>query len=124
MRKAFFCFAVVAICGLFLASYLGAAGGPAIVIKNDGLCGMAGSDVDGNMIFGGVGQVTTMVENGNKVTLKCKGEDITNDSGRGQNFQDFSCGVQVPSGGFVVTTDSHATVSAAKIGTLDCTYKK
>lgn len=96
----------------------------AIVIKNDGLCGMPGSDADGNMIFGGIGQLTTSVENGNKVMLKCKGEGVTNLSGRAQSYDGFLCGIIVPSGGFVATDDSHTTISAKGVGTLTCTYVK
>ena len=86
----------------------------AIVIKNDGPCGMAGSDADGNLIFGGIGQVTTSVTNGNKQMIKCKGEDITNLSGRGQSFRDFACGT--PSG---VTQDSHATCFSQRSGDVN-----
>lgn len=91
---------------------------PAIVIKNDGLCGMAGSDANGNIIFGGIGQVTTDVTNDNKEMLKCKGTGITNLSGSGQSFDGFLCGTF--SG---ATTDSHATVSASGVGTLTCTVQ-
>src|SRR5439155_4768356 len=48
----------------------------AIAIRNDGTCSMAGADADGNVTFGGNGQVATELENGNKVMLKCKGTDI------------------------------------------------
>jgi len=96
----------------------------AIVIKNDGLCGMPGSDADGNIIFGGIGQVATEVENNNKVMVKCKGTGITNLSGKGESFDSFFCGIITPGGAFVLTTDSHATVSASGAGTLTCTYKK
>ena len=124
MKRAFVVLSVLAVGALLIAGVVAAAGGPAIVIKNDGACGMPGSDASGNIIVGGVGQVTTVVENGNKVTLKCKGNNITNDSGRAQSFSGFACGVSVPSGGTVITTDTHATVSAALVGTLDCTYTK
>jgi hypothetical protein len=93
----------------------------AIVIKNDGSCGMPGADANGDIIFGGVGVQTTKVENGNKVMLKCVGEDITNLSGRAQSFRGFGCGVPFPSGGGSSTTDTHATVSASGVGTLTCT---
>jgi hypothetical protein len=93
----------------------------AIVIKNDGLCGMPGSDASGNQIFGGIGTVTTLVENGNKVMIKCKGTGITNLSGSGQSFDGFGCGIIDPNGNFFFTTDSHATVSASGVGTLTCT---
>lgn len=97
----------------------------AIVIKNDGPCGLLGSDADGNPIAGGTGVVTTVVENGNKVMLKCKGDNIINLSGRGQSFNGFACGIIIPSTGeFVITTDSHATVSASGVGTLTCTFAK
>jgi hypothetical protein len=95
---------------------------PAIVIKNDGECGMPGSDADGNIIFGGIGQVTTIVTNDNKVMLKCLGTGIENDSGSGQPFASFLCGVVDASGNFFLTEDSHATVSASGVGTLTCTF--
>lgn len=94
---------------------------PAIVIKNGGSCGMPGADGDGNIIFGGVGTVTTIVQNDNKVMLKCMGYPILNQSGSGQAFRDFSCGIGLPGGGLVFTTDTHATVSADEVGTLTCT---
>jgi len=124
MKNAFVVLAILIVGALFAAGFVAAAGGPAIVIKNDGLCGMPGSDADGNLIFGGIGQIATTVENGNKVTIKCKGDGITNDSGRGQNFNGFTCGIQPPTGGFVITSDSHATISASHVGTLTCTYTK
>jgi hypothetical protein len=96
---------------------------PAAVIKNDGLCSMIGSDADGNIIFGGVGEVTTVVENDNKVMLKCKGTGIENDSGRGQSFRGFLCGIGAPDGNFYFTDDSRATVSASGVGTLTCTFE-
>ena len=97
---------------------------PAIVIKNDGLCGMPGSNAAGNIIFGGYGIATTKVENGNKVTLSCKGSDVFNLSGRGQHYSGFACGVRVHSGELVVTADSHATVSRSGKGSLTCTFTK
>lgn len=96
-----------------------------IVINQDEPCGMVGSDADGNPIFGDLGVVTQIVENNNRVMLKCKGDNVTNLSGRGQSFKGFTCGIIVPSTGeFVITTDSHATVSASGVGTLTCTYTK
>lgn len=94
---------------------------PAAVIKDDGLCLMLGSDANGNPLFGELGEVTTEVENGNKVMLKCKGTGIANDSGRGQSFDGFLCGIQAPDGNFYFTTDTRATVSAGGVGTLTCT---
>jgi hypothetical protein len=118
MRTAFVVLSLGVVACIFLAG-TASAGDPAIVIKNDGLCGMAGADANGNIIFGGIGQATTIVENGNKVMLKCKGEDITNLSGSGQKFSGFLCGVRGQ-----LTNDSHATVSASGVGTLTCTYTK
>jgi hypothetical protein len=94
---------------------------PAIVIKNGGLCGMPGSDADGNIVFGGIGAATTVVQNDNKVMLKCKGYPILNLSGVGQHFKEFGCGIELPAGGFVFTDDTHATVSEDEVGTMTCT---
>jgi hypothetical protein len=96
----------------------------AIVIKNNGDCGMVGAGADGDVIFGGIGVATTVVENGNRVMLKCVGEGVTNLSGSGQSFSGFECGVELPSGGFIGTTDTHATVSRSGVGTMTCTYTK
>jgi hypothetical protein len=116
LKSIFLGLALVVVGSIVWASVATAAGTPAAVIKNDGLCGMVGSDADGNLIFDGIGQVTTDVTNGNKEMLKCMGTDITNLSGRGQNYNGFLCGTF--SG---LTTDSHATVSASGVGTLTCT---
>ncbi len=124
MRKVFGLFTLAAAIVVMALAVVEAQADPAIVIKNNGECSMAGSDADGNIIFGGIGQVETVVENGNRVMLTCKGENITNLSGTGQSYTAFLCGVYPPSGGFVVTTDSHATVSASGVATLTCTYTK
>ena len=95
----------------------------AIVIKNDGLCGLPGADADGNRIFGGLGQIATHIENGNKEIIKCKG-DATNLSGQGQNFDGFLCGYELPSGEMRETTDTHATVSTTGAATMTCIFTK
>jgi hypothetical protein len=95
--------------------------GGAIVIKNDGSCGMPGSDANGNMIFGGIGTVTTLVENSNKIMISCKGSGITNLSGSGQSFKGFGCGIVDPNFNFFFTTDSSTTISASGQATLKCT---
>ena len=103
----------------------GAMAEPATVInQGTASCGMPGADADGNIIFGGVGVATTVVENGNKVMVKCHGTDVTNLSGRAQSFAGLQCGIITPKGDFVLTTDSHATVSASGVGTMTCVYKK
>ena len=81
-------------------------------------------DENGNFIFGGEGVLITEIENENKVMLKCKGTDITNDSGRGQKFSGFLCGVFDAEGTLFLTEDTHAAVSASGVGTLTCTYLK
>jgi hypothetical protein len=97
---------------------------PAIVIHNNGICGMVGADADGGMTFGGLGTQTLVIENKTKVMLKCTGDGIENLSGRGQHFDDFACGVLGPDGGFILAADSHATVSADGSASMTCTYKK
>ncbi len=88
------------------------------------MCGQPGSDENGDMIFGGIGTRITEIENDNRVMLKCKGVDIANESGVAQVFTGFDCGVFLPRGGFVITTDTHATVSPKGIGTMTCVYTK
>jgi hypothetical protein len=96
----------------------------ATVMKSNGPCSMPGADANGNLIFGGSGQATTQVENDNKVLLKCVGTGIANLSGRAQSFDGFECGIMIPNGEFVLTTNSHATVSADGSGTVTCTVTK
>ncbi|MEX1296048.1 MAG: hypothetical protein AB1Z67_07745 [Candidatus Limnocylindrales bacterium] len=93
---------------------------PAIVIHDQGMCGLPGADADGGLIFGGYGTVTHVVENSNYTIMKCKSRDLVNESGRAQTFSGYACGVVLPSGGFAVTEDSHATVSKSGRGTVTC----
>lgn len=99
-------------------------GQPQIAAMQTGApCGLPGSDADGNLIFGGIGEVNNTAENRNHVILTCKGDDIINESGRGQQFSGFACGISVPSTGQVVlTNDSRATVSASGQGSLWCRH--
>jgi hypothetical protein len=90
-----------------------------VINKDAGTCGMPGADSDGNIIFGGIGSVTIIVENNNRVMLKCHAEGITNLSEKGQSFSGFDCSVQG-----VVTSDTHATVSASGQASLTCSFKK
>lgn len=96
---------------------------PALVIKNDGTCGMPGSNAEGEIIFGGEGLRTTQIENDNKVMLKCKGAALTNLSGQAQVFENFGCGIETEDG-TKQAEDSHATVSAKGVGTMTCTFDK
>jgi hypothetical protein len=92
--------------------------------QQGGLCELPGANPNGDLVFGGLGQVVVVRENDQEVTLIGIGEGITNQSGRTQWFRNFACGVFLPSGGFVVTTDTQATVSASGEGLLTCTYTK
>ena len=94
---------------------------PAVVIRPDGMCGMPGADADGNIIRGGIGVVTHVVQNDNHLLMTCKGQGITNLSGRGQHLSGFGCAVTPAVGQMVVTDESHATVSKSGKATLTCT---
>lgn len=95
------------------------------VDRDAGLCGMPGSNAAGGITFGGIGTVTHVLENNNKATITCKGEGITNLSGKAQQFRGFICGVQaIRSGGGAFTNDSHATVAPNGNATLTCTVDK
>lgn len=98
---------------------------PAVAInRGTGGCGMAGFNADGNLIPGGLGQTSLVLENGNKVMLRCEGEGITNLTGQGQSASGFGCGIFTPDNILVFTTDSRTTVSASGRATLICTYSK
>jgi len=107
---------------LVLASGVMMADNTIIIHKQpNGTCGMVGSDASGNAIFGGLGNVQLIVDNaGGKLQLTCKGSNIENDSGKGQHFTGFLCGVVDPDGGVLITTDSDATVSASGQASLTC----
>jgi len=87
----------------------------AVVIHDDGVCGMPGANANGDITFGGVGQVTHVVTNKNRQVFTCKGSDLTNLSGSGQHFEGFTCGTFAG-----LTTDTHATVSASGQGSMTC----
>lgn len=95
---------------------------PAIVLKNPGLCVMAGADENGNLIVGGLGVATTIIENGNKIHFICQGKGLINRSGKAQHFKGFLCSFIVPSGGIAFSFDSMATVAANGNGMLKCTF--
>ncbi len=97
--------------------------GTIVIHKGTGLCGMPGADANGNITFGGVGSVWLSTTNDQKVQLTCKGSAITNDSGKGQHFTGFTCGVIDANGNGYLTTDSEATVSASGQATLTCRVK-
>lgn len=114
----------VALACLAVALCAEVAADPAIVIKNDGACPLPGADADGNLIFGGLGTATTIVENQLKIMVSCKGENITNMTGSAATFKGFLCLFLKPGGGLQFTLDSHSTVTPNGIGTMTCTVTK
>ena len=96
----------------------------AVVVRDQGQCGMPGADADGNLIFGGVGTVTHVVENKHHVIMKCKGSGLVNDSGRAQHFSGHMCGALRPDGSIVFTEDSGATVTKWGEGSVTCKFRK
>jgi hypothetical protein len=110
--------------GLMLNMQQVSAADQAIVIKNDGQCGMLGADENGDQAFGGVGERTMVLENDNKVMMKCKGTGLVNLSGSAQVFEGFLCGLVNGDGEVIETEDTHATVAAKGMGTMTCTFDK
>lgn len=91
----------------------------AVVVRNTGLpCGIFAGDA------GGMGEVTLLLENANKVMMKCKGTDLPNPAGIEQTAEGFLCGAVGPDGTVYETEDSQAAVSESGVGTLTCTYHK
>ena len=123
MKYGFVALSLVVVGGLFAASGASADGDPAIHLK-DGDCNLLGANADGSSFCCTLGEVINSTENGNRVTLKCRDLDGTNDSGRGQHYEGFGCNVILPEGGVAFTTDTHATVSASGNSSLDCTIEK
>ena len=95
----------------------------AVVMKDLGLCGLFFETEDG-VVVGGLGEFAMQLENDNKIMMKCKGKGLANPTGQSQVFEGFSCGMSTPDGRFIVTEDTHATVSATGVGTMTCTFDK
>lgn len=114
----------VLVTGVSLIMAVSSIADPAVVIKNDGSCLMAGVDAEGNPILGSFGQIVSMVGNDNKAMIVCKGE-VPNESGKETEFSGFPCGVDDPQEGKVYfTTDSRDVITPEGISTLICTFKK
>ena len=124
---------LIAFLGLFVfASVFSAANlsaqGPVVTIdmlaQEEDPCPMPGADENGNLIFGGIGEVVVLVQNDNHVILKCMGKNITNLSGSGQHVDGFACGIDVDGDGLAdfVTTDSHVTISKSGVASMTCKY--
>jgi hypothetical protein len=118
--------AAMAVAASLVVSPATASADPAIVIHKapEVFCAMPGSDAQGSIIFGGLGQPWHVVENANNVILRCRGENITNLSGRGQSFRGFECGLGLPSGGFALATDTYATIAPNGQASLTCIFTK
>ena len=91
----------------------------ASVQRELGGCAMPGADADGNFAFGGIGEATSLVLKSGRVTMTCKGSDLTNDSGRAQHYSGFTCYSITDSGTFAEGVGS-ATISQSGNGTLKC----
>jgi hypothetical protein len=90
---------------------------PAAVISGKG-CGVPHPDL-GIVFTTDVLNVTTQSNNGNAV-LKCKVKTEPPLSGKAWVDSGFLCGIAAEFGGFRLTNESHATVSAKGITTLTC----
>ena len=83
------------------------------------ICPMFGSDEDGEIIPGGIGEVIHLQENNNVIVHKCIGMDITNDSGQTQVFEGFLCAF-ITDSGIHFTTDTHAVVTKHGVASMTC----
>jgi hypothetical protein len=96
----------------------------AVVSKGGGPCGIfAGSEEDGTAA-GGAGEITMVLENADKVIMKCKGTGLFNPTGMAQSSDGFPCGIFDAAGQFHLANESHATVSASGNGSMTCTFYK
>ena len=90
--------------------------------RTGGPCAVFGADANGDPLLE-QGEITMILENKNKVMMKCKGTGITNLSGSEQTFEGFPCGV-VLEGEFVPADETHASVSIEGDATMICTIHK
>ena len=89
-----------------------------------GTCNMIGANADGAPMGGGVGTVTVVVENNNKLMLSCTGNGIANLSGQTHNYRGFFCGVRSVKDGEVRRGfDSRANITVDGRATLSCTVE-
>ena len=126
MKALFLGLSAAVVTGIVAAGALAAhADARAAAIAGEGdACALPGAEADGDMILnGGLGAVTSLVERESKVTMQCRGNGITNDSGKGQSFSGFPCDVGTTIGVFQ-TFDSRATVSPNGNARLSCTYHR
>jgi hypothetical protein len=92
---------------------------PAIVVSG-GDCGLPAVNPAGEIVAGTVGTVSNSLRNDNGAKVTCKGESF-NDSGRTQHFSGFGCFVSLhDEAGFVMTFDSHATITRNGMATMTC----
>jgi hypothetical protein len=117
---------LIAICALVHLSAATVMADPAIVINKDGLCILPGVDEDGKIedTLSSFGEVVIIMENDNKYTKICKGEDGRNLSGQAQHIKGEECEVELDNGQLVTTTDTDYTISANGIIVFKCTYTK
>jgi hypothetical protein len=108
----------LALLGLALLA-IPAAAESASVQRELGGCLMPGAGEQGEFAYGGVGEVTHLLQMDGRATMTCKGTALVNDSGRAQQFSGFTCYALADSGVFVEGVGS-ATISKTGIGTLRC----
>ena len=95
------------------------------VVKDIGSpCGIFVGSVEEGTSAGGEGVITMLLENTDKVMMKCKGTGLENLTGVAQSAEGFLCGIVTPEGLVLETEDTRATVSASGVGTMTCTYHK
>ena len=90
-------------------------------ITKGGPCAILAVLIDGTRIFVPGGEEIITVENKNVTVLKCKGVSF-NDTGKTQVFKGFPCLIGLPSGGTVLTFDTHGVVTKKGVSTMTCKF--
>ncbi len=90
----------------------------ASVQRELGDCVMPGVGAQGEFAYGGIGEVTHLLQKDGRATMTCKGTGLANDSGRAQQFSGFTCYALADSG--MVEGVGSATISKSGNGTLRC----
>ncbi len=95
-----------------------------LLLREDGPCVMGGFDANGELAFGGEGEPFHTLISDEMVLVKCKGEDLVNDSGQAQLMDDLPCGILLRDRDEPLEAESGSlAVSSDGVGTATCKWE-
>ena len=95
-----------------------------LLLREDGPCAMAGFDANGELAFGGEGEPFHTLVSDEMVLVKCKGEDLVNESGQAQSMYDLRCGILLHDQDEPLLAETGSlAVSSDGVGTATCKWE-